>query len=102
MKIPKEKRDEMRDKMQRWLDNYRRLYPQWEKVDPTKFEVGTLHTVWFRTWASVAYDNTNPNTAYDLSGVRLFKQDPDYNLYPYDTNDTTLGSALMAIRKELK
>lgn len=64
-----------------------------------RFTNSDLMHVWFRAATSVSFDDTNPNVLRDANGKRLFEYDFNYPLYPCDTNDTTM---VTAIRKAVK
>ena len=64
-----------------------------------RFTDSDLMHVWFRTATSASFDDTNPNVLRDADGKRLFEYDFNYPLYPCDTNDITMQTA---IRKAIK
>jgi len=65
-----------------------------------ELSIGNMWNVWFNTFESINYPDNNPNVIF-VNGVRLFSQNPDYILYPCNSIDNTLQTALIAIFKEL-
>ena len=66
--------------------------------------VNDLNNIWFMTWCNRTYPDNNGNVKKDASGQRILSYiDRDnYELYPCDTNDTTIYTALNKILKNLQ
>lgn len=102
MRVSKDIVNEFAVKGQRLLDRMRELYPDNTVLnDVSQFTAGHLHDLWFRVWASVNYPDSNPNVVRDANGNRLFTHDETYELYPNDSNDTTLLTALKRAAKQM-
>jgi len=52
----------------------------------------TMFTVWHKTYSLVVYSDTNPNAL--LNGKRVIDQDKSLEMYPNDSNDNHIYSAL--------
>ena len=65
-----------------------------------ELSIGNMHNVWFKCFANRNYPNDNGNVIF-IEGKRLLEQDITYSLYPCDSNDNTLQTALISIFKEL-
>jgi hypothetical protein len=66
--------------------------------------VNDLNNIWFMTWCNRTYPDNNGNVKKGASGQRILSYiDRDnYELYPCDTNDTTIYTALNKILKNLQ
>ena len=73
-------------------------------VDPKELNVNDLNNIWFHTYANRTYPDDHPMVKKDNNGVRILSYiDRDnYDLYPCDTNDTTIYTALNKILKNLQ
>jgi hypothetical protein len=71
-------------------------------IDPKKLDVNGLNNVWFHTFINRSYNSDNPNVKTDKNGNRILSQIENYELYPCDTNDTTIYTALKIILKNLQ
>lgn len=65
-----------------------------------ELSIGNMHNIWFKTFANRKYDDLNGNVIF-VNGKRLLKQDDLYSLYPCDTNNNSLQTALILIFKQL-
>jgi hypothetical protein len=72
------------------------------KLSPKELNVNDLNNLWFKTWCNRTY--TNDRVYKDIAGNRLlsFIDRDDYDLYPCDTNDTTIYTGLNKILKNLQ
>lgn len=66
----------------------------------SELSIGNMHNVWFKVFSNRKYDDKNPNVIF-IDGVRLLSYDEHYELYPCDSNDNSLQTALISIFKEL-
>jgi hypothetical protein len=66
--------------------------------------VNDLNNIWFMTWCNRTYPDNNPNVKKDINGQRIlsFIDRDNYDLYPCNTNDTTIYTALNKILKNLQ
>jgi hypothetical protein len=73
------------------------------KIDPKILDVNDLNNIWFRTYMNRTYLDDNANVI-KINGNRLLSYiDRDnYDLYPCNTNDTTIYTALNVILKKLQ
>jgi len=58
-------------------------------------KVGTAFWLWHKLYMCISYPDDNPNVFRKADHSRLFKQDASFVLYPCDTNDDTLLTALV-------
>ena len=58
--------------------------------------ITTMHDVWFNVYANRRYEDSHP-MVIKIEGKRLLEQDKNFDLYPCDTNDNTIETALKAI-----
>ena len=65
-----------------------------------ELSIGNIWNVWQKTFENRKYHETNGNVV-SIEGKRLLTQDLNYELYPCNTNDNTLQTALISIFKEL-
>ncbi len=74
------------------------------KLDVNKLDVNDINNAWFLTWCNRTYDNNNRNVLKKENGERLlsFIDRENYDLYPCNTNDTTIYTALNKILKNLQ
>lgn len=63
--------------------------------------VENVSDLWFRTWASIAYEDSNPNVIRDEKGQRLLEYNPDFELYPCNADDESMKSFYKRIYKSL-
>lgn len=63
-----------------------------------------LNYIWFITWCNRTYNNDNKNVLKDKNNKRIlsFIDRGNYDLYPCNTNDTTIYTGLRQILKNLK
>ncbi len=90
MKINADKRKEMADLIDTTL----------QAVGATRADINTeglMRRVWYKTYCFATYGDDNPNAYHN--GKRVFEQRDDVELYPCDSNDDTLLTALRAIFK---
>jgi hypothetical protein len=66
----------------------------------TELSIGNMHNVWFQTFCNRNYHETNGNVI-SIEGKRLLDQDLNYEIYPCNSNDNSLQTALISIFKEL-
>jgi hypothetical protein len=73
-------------------------------LTPASLNVNDLNNVWFKTWCNRTYSDNNPNVIKDKNGKRIlsFIDRDNYDLYPCNTNDTTIYTALNKILTNLK
>ena len=71
-------------------------------VKEIDFTIPLIHSLWFKTVCSKSYDISNPNCITKENGERLLKLNEKYELYPCNTNDTTIETALKSIFFEIK
>ena len=66
--------------------------------------VNELNYIWFVTWCNRTYPDTHPMVKKDIGGNRVlaFIDRDNYDLYPCNTNDTTIYTALNKILKNLQ
>jgi hypothetical protein len=70
------------------------------EVEKKEITEGLMHDIWFRVYANRAWADNDPRIFRTELGERLLRLDKDFDLYPCDTNDDTIGTALNKIRKE--
>lgn len=89
MKIGKEKLAEMQQQI-------KQLFPLYLKIRGLKREEITIANVW-DMWQIVVVAHNNENrTVYKENGERMFPH-KKIDMYPCNTNDKTLGTALKQI-----
>ena len=69
--------------------------------DLDNLEIWQKHDIWFRTYANRKYPDNHPYI-YKKNGKRVLEQDLNYELYPCDTNDNTIETAINWIIKNIK
>ena len=62
--------------------------------------VGCAFNIWSMVYFSVNYPDKNPNVR-KVRGVRLFVHDDSFELYPCNTNDDTLQTAVVKAVKQI-
>lgn len=67
-------------------------------LDLSKFNVHTLH---FFVYKNKNFDDENPNVTF-IDGKRLFELDRDFELYPGDTNDDNIETAMKRALKQVE
>jgi hypothetical protein len=74
------------------------------KLNPKELNVNDLNNLWFKTWCNRTYPDESKNVFKDISDKRIlsFIDRDDYDLYPCDTNDTTIYTGLNKILKNLQ
>ena len=74
------------------------------KIDIKKVTINEMNHIWFYTFANRTYLDDNANVKKDEKGVRIlpFIDREKYPLYPCNTNDATLFTALKAILTKLQ
>lgn len=60
-----------------------------------------MHHIWFEAYANRTWADNDPKIYRDELGERILSKKENYDLYPCDTNDTTISTALNKIRKAL-
>ena len=98
MKIDKDTLATMQDNCLKVWNRLIEIYPDIQG----KLNEKTANDLWFRTWSSVAYPDTNPNVIKDADGKRILEFNPDYDLYPCDSDDKTMQAALNRIYKYIQ
>lgn len=73
--------------------------PQFEPK-PRELKAGDLQYLWFKAWSSVAYPDDNPNVIME-NGKRLLAYDPGFQLYPCNSSDAHVLTAMKAIVRSL-
>ena len=63
-------------------------------------KVSTAFQLWHSNYANRQYPSDNPNV-YFTFGSRLLPYNPDFQMYPDDTNDDTLKTALLKVCDEI-
>jgi hypothetical protein len=71
-------------------------------LNPIDLNVNDLNDVWLHVFMNRNYPDNNPNVKKDNEGKRILSQIEDFELYPCDTNDTTIYTALNKILDNLK
>lgn len=63
-----------------------------------------LNNIWFIAWCNRTYPDNHTMVKKDFSGQRIlsFIDRDDYDLYPCNSNDTTIFTALNKILKNLQ
>lgn len=92
MKTSKKTLTQMQDNIKKFLDQTGITLP--EIYGPY------MHQIWFKVYVCIKYDSENANVI-KLNGKRILPYDPNFELYPDNTNDTTLSTALKIIHKNL-
>lgn len=62
-------------------------------IDPKNIDANQLNNFWFHTYMNRNYPDNNPNVKKDNTGKRILPYIEDYELYPCETNDTTIYTA---------
>jgi len=96
MKVTKEVREQMKSDIKTVLDFYLPNYPNYLDLS-----VRDYYTIWSWVWMNKKYDDSNGNVRFTKDGNRLFEYNPDFEIYPCNTNDKTLETALKSILFEL-
>jgi hypothetical protein len=68
-------------------------------IDVKQLDVNQLNNLWFHTYCNRTYLDNNPNVIKDNNGNRLLSyiSREKYDLYPCNTNDTTIYTGLKQI-----
>lgn len=91
MKVSKEKVQEIAEKMRVVMDHFK-----WSKEKLSPPTNILLWQFWNYIFQETAYDDSHPKFK---GRKRLFNYDPNYSLYPEETNDDTMFTALKAAWK---
>lgn len=75
-------------------------------VIPADYNINNLtdadrQHIWFKSWANVAFDDENPNVMRTEAG-RICPHDRDFPLYPDNSNDDHVRTALKRIFQEIR
>ena len=75
-----------------------------KKLDVNLLDVNELNYLWFATYCNRTYSDDNKNVFKDSSGNRVLSyiDRENYDLYPCNTNDNTIYTALNVILKTLQ
>lgn len=94
MKIDSTTRNKMKEDLTTVVNYY---FPHGK---PSELSIGNMHTLWFKVFCNRKYEYNNGNVI-KIDGKRLMELDFDFTLYPCDSNDNTLQTALISIFKEM-
>ena len=96
MKVTKEVLEQMKSDIKTVLDYYLVVKPKFEDLYKSDY-----FTIWSWVWMNRRYNDSNLNVRKGLDGKRLLEYNPDYEIYPCNTNDETLETALRSILEKL-
>lgn len=71
-------------------------------LTPSQMNVYDIGNVWFHVFMNKNYPDNNPNVKKDAEGLRILPYIENFELYPCDTNDTTIYTAFNKILKSLQ
>jgi hypothetical protein len=88
-------------KMQSDINAILPYYMVRKQVEKHEITESLMHDIWFTVYANTRWADNDPRIFRTESGERVLKYNPNLDLYPCNTNDITLSTALNKIRKEL-
>ena len=97
MKVTPEVYSKMKSDIKVMLKVY---FPYAETIPFEFFRISDMHDIWFKTFVNRNYEDSHPMVK-KREGKRVLSFDPNYELYPCDTNDNSIQTALIKIFKEL-
>ena len=68
---------------------------KYKNIDMREVKKANLWHFWHAIYQEVAYDDSHPRFQGE-GRERVFPHQPDYNLYPDNTNDASMQTALQA------
>jgi hypothetical protein len=97
MKVTPEVYQKMKSDIKVILNIY---FPYAETIPFEFFRISDLHEIWFKVYANRKYEDSHP-MVQKKNGKRVLKLDESFEMYPCDTNDNSLQTALIKLFKEL-
>ena len=70
-------------------------------IDVKTLTIHELNGIWFHVYMNRTYDLGNKNVIKTRSGRRLLSKIENFELYPCNTNDTTIYTVWKKLLKEL-
>ncbi|MDD4353598.1 MAG: hypothetical protein PHN56_04015 [Candidatus Nanoarchaeia archaeon] len=75
---------------------------KYHKIDPKKLNVHDINNLWFHAYMNRSYLDNNVNVKKDNLGKRILPYIENFELYPCNTNDTTIYTAFKQILNNIQ
>ena len=100
MKVDFKHYQEMKAELKTLINHigYIKLYQYW--VNNKQDRISLSHSLWHKVYCNKTYTADNPNVIMTRQG-RLLRYDPEFSMYPCNTNDDTLKTALIKAITEI-
>jgi hypothetical protein len=73
-----------------------------KQTELSEITIGTMYDIWFYVHANRTWDSRDVRIFRTELGERVLSFNRDFDYYPCDTNDDTLGTALKKIMNQIK